>query len=147
MVWYVNCMYVGKTIFLNIKPMYMRVMLKIAGVLLLSAFLMSSCSKDTDPADVDVFAGTFRGKIGYTDAEKNITQDNGSVFVTKVGSRYDFRFSDGIPDLTGVEFTRRDDNTMISTGSSGTGMITINKDRLVIGFTRDGRAWSADCGR
>ncbi|RPD39364.1 hypothetical protein [Chitinophaga barathri] len=125
----------------------MRSMLKIVGVLLLSAFLISSCSKDTDPADVDVFAGTFRGKIGYTDAEKNISQDNGSVFVTKVGSRYDFRFSDGIPDITNVEFSKKDANTMVSVGGSGTGLITINKDKLVIGFSRDGRNWSADCGR
>lgn len=125
----------------------MKLTLKIVGVLLLSAFLMGSCSKDTDPADVDVFAGTFRGKIGYTDAEKNISQDNGSIFVTKVGTRYDFRFSDGIPDLTGVQFERKDDNTMVSVGSDGTGLITINKDKLVIGFARSGRTWSADCGR
>lgn len=125
----------------------MKSVLKIMGVLLLVAFFVSACSKDTDPADVDVFAGTFRGKIGYTDAEKNITQDNGSVFVTKLNNTYNFRFSDGIPDLNGVEFQRKDDNTLVSVGSSGTGMITINKDKLVIGFTRNGRNWSADCGR
>lgn len=125
----------------------MKSMLKIVGVLLLSVFLLSACSKNTDPADVDVFAGTFRGKITYVDAEKNISQDNGSVFVTKVGTRYDFRFSDGIPDITGVQFERKDDNTMTSIGSSGTGLITINKDKLVITFARDGRNWTADCGR
>ncbi|MRG47300.1 hypothetical protein GFS24_19415 [Chitinophaga sp. SYP-B3965] len=125
----------------------MKFMLKIVGVLLLSALVFSACSKDTDPADVDVFAGTFRGKIGYIDAEKNISQDNGSIFVTKVGTRYNFRFSDGIPDLTGVDFERKDDNTLTSIGSDGTGLITINKDRLVITFARSGRNWSADCGR
>lgn len=125
-------------------------MLRIVGLLLFATVMITawtSCSKNTDPADVDVFAGTFRGKIGYTDAEKNITQDNGSVFVTKLNTRYDFRFSDGIPDLTGVEFTKKDANTLVSTGSSGTGLITINKDRLVIAFQRDGRSWTADCGR
>lgn len=122
-------------------------MLKLFGVLLFAAFVVTACSKNTDPADVDVFAGTFRGKIGYTDAEKNITQDNGSVFVTKIDTRYNFRFSDGIPDLTGVEFQRKDDNTLVSVGSDGTGLITINKDRLVISFSRNGRNWSADCGR
>lgn len=125
----------------------MKFMLSIVGVLLLSTLVFSSCSKDTDPADVDVFAGTFRGKIGYVDAEKNISQDNGSVFVTKVGTRYNFRFSDGIPDLTGVDFERKDDNTLTSVGSDGTGLITINKDKLVIAFARSGRNWSADCGR
>ena len=127
--------------------MNMKWMLGIIGLFLFSAVLLTACSKDTDPADTDIFAGTFRGKIGYTDAEKNITQDNGSVFVTKVGTRYDFRFSDGIPDLTGVQFEKKDDNTMVSVGSSGTGLITINKDKLVIGFTRDNKAWSANCNR
>ncbi|MEI3800306.1 MULTISPECIES: hypothetical protein [Chitinophaga] len=125
----------------------MKPILSVIGVLLLSAILFVSCSKDTDPADTDIFAGTFRGKIGYVDSEKNITQDNGSVFVTKIGTRYDFRFSDGIPDLTGVQFEKKDDNTMTSVGSSGTGLITINKDKLIIGFARDGRSWTADCGR
>lgn len=125
----------------------MKFMLKSIAVLLFSAFVMTSCSKDTDPADVDVFAGTFRGNISYKDGEKDITQANGSVFVTKVNSRYDFRFSDGIPDLTGVQFEKKDANTMVSVGSSGSGLITINKDKLTIGFTRDGRTWTANCGR
>ncbi|MBV7529768.1 hypothetical protein [Chitinophaga sp. sic0106] len=125
----------------------MKSMLKFIGVLLLTAFVFASCSKDTDPADVDVFAGTFKGKIGYVSSEQNLSTDAGSVFVTKVGSRYDFRFSDGLPDLTGVEFEKKDDNTMVNVGASGTGMITINKDKLVIGYTKDGKTWTADCGR
>ncbi|NSL85886.1 hypothetical protein ECE50_003525 [Chitinophaga sp. Mgbs1] len=125
----------------------MKSILRILGVLLIPALLFVACSKDTDPADVDVFAGTFRGKITYNDNEKNIKPESGSVFVTKVGTRYDFRFSDGIPDLTGVEFQRKDDNTMVNIGSSGTGLITINKDKLVIGYTKDGRTWTADCNR
>lgn len=125
----------------------MKWMLRIISVLFISAVLFSACSKSTDPADSDIFAGTFRGKVGYTADGKNVNQDNGSVFVTKVGTRYDFRFSDGIPDLTGIEFQKKDDNTMVSIGSSGTGLITINKDKLIIGFTRDNKAWSADCNR
>jgi hypothetical protein len=125
----------------------MKSMLRAIGVLLLAVVIFSSCSKSTDPADVDVFAGTFKGKTGYIDADNNISKADGSVFVTKVGTRYDFRFSDGIPDLTGVEFEKKDDNTMVSVGSSGTGLITINKDKLVIGFTRDNKAWTADCTR
>lgn len=125
----------------------MKSMFRILGVTLLAAFLFASCSKDTDPADTDIFAGTFRGKIGYTDSEKNITQDNGSVFVTKIGTRYDFKFSDGVPALTGIEFERKDDNTMVNVGASGTGLITINKDKLTIGYSKDGRSWSADCTR
>lgn len=125
----------------------MKLMLKSLAVLLLSTIMFTSCSKNTDPADVDVFAGTFRGNVGYIDSETTKSQANGSVFVTKVGDRYDFRFSDGIPDLTNVRFEKRDANTMVSVGDAGTGTITITKDNLDIGFTRDGRAWSADCGR
>lgn len=129
------------------KTDVMKSMLKIVGALMMVAFLFAACSKDTDPADVDVFAGTFKGKISYKDGTTNTTKDNGSVFVTKVGTRYDFRFSDGIPDLTGVEFEKKDDNTMVNIGSSGTGVITITKDKLVIGFTRDNKIWGADCTR
>lgn len=125
----------------------MKSMLRIMGVMLFTAFLFAACSKDTDPADTEIFAGTFRGKVGYKDAEKDISQANGSVFVTKVGSRYDFKFSDAIPALTGIEFQKKDDNTLVSMGASGTGLITINKDKLVIGFTKDNRTWTADCGR
>jgi hypothetical protein len=43
----------------------MKSMLRAIGVLLLAVVIFSSCSKSTDPADVDVFAGTFKGKTGY----------------------------------------------------------------------------------
>ncbi|TWI86820.1 hypothetical protein [Chitinophaga japonensis] len=125
----------------------MKSITSILSMTLLATFLLVSCSKDTDPADTDIFTGTFKGEIGYTDGETNISQENGSVFVTKVGSRYDFRFSDNIPDLTGVEFEQKDDNTMVNIGASGTGVITINKDNLNIAFSRDGQTWSADCTR
>ncbi|HEY9259192.1 hypothetical protein [Chitinophaga sp.] len=125
----------------------MKSMLKIIGVLLLSVVLFAACSKSTDPADTDIFAGTFKGKVGYIDGDKNISQASGSVFVTKVGTRYDFKFSDAIPALTGVEFEKKDDNSLVSVGSSGTGLITISKDKLVINFTRDSKAWTADCNR
>ena len=46
-----------------------------------------------------------------------------------------------------VEFQQKDDNTLVSVGSDGTGLITINKDKLVIGFSRNSRNWSADCSR
>lgn len=130
----------------KLKPYFMKA-LTLFSLLIASTFFFGSCSKDTDPADVDVFAGTFRGSISYSDSESNKSTETGSVFVTKVGNNYNFRFSDGIPDLTGVEFERKDDNTMVSLGSSGTGVITITKDRLVIGFTRSGRTWGADCDR
>ncbi|RAJ08657.1 hypothetical protein LX64_01311 [Chitinophaga skermanii] len=125
----------------------MKTMLKLLGVLLLTSFIFAACSKDDDPADTDIFAGTFKGKISYTAGGETTNADDGSIFVTKVGRRYDFRFSNGIPDLTGVEFEQKDDNTMVNIGASGTGLITINKDKLVIGFTRDGKTWTADCTR
>jgi hypothetical protein len=125
----------------------MKSMFRILGVTLLTAFLFVSCSKDTDPADTDIFAGTFRGQVGYKDSEKNVSQGNGSVFVTKVGTRYDFKFSDGIPALTGIQFEKKDDNTMVNVGASGTGLITISSDKLTIAYAKDGRNWSADCTR
>ncbi len=43
---------------------------------------------------------------------------SGSVFVTKIasGTKYNFAFSDKIPDLNGVEFEKKGDNTLVSVG-------------------------------
>ncbi len=34
--------------------------------LLMTTAVFTSCSNDTDPADVDLFVGTYKGHIGYT---------------------------------------------------------------------------------
>ena len=91
-------------------------------VLLFSLISLTSCRRDDDPADNDFFAGTYNGSIYYNDGTTSISKDNGSVFVTKIasGTKYNFRFSDGIPDLNGVEFEKTGDNTLVMVGSSAT---------------------------
>ena len=116
----------------------------------LAAFVMiglASCSKDTDPSDVDVFLGTYKGKITYLKVGDQLKSvDNGSVIVSKVGSTYNFAFSDGIPNINGVKFEKKDDNTYISVGSGLTG-ITITKSKLNMLVTKDGATWTANCSR
>ncbi len=108
---------------------------------------LASCSKDTDPADVDVFLGKYNGSISYAKSgEETKTNSNGSVTVSKVGSTYNFIFSDGIPDLTGVKFEKKDDNTYISVGSGLTG-ITISANSLNMLVVKDGATWTANCSR
>lgn len=116
----------------------------------LAAFVMiglASCSKDTDPADVDVFVGTYKGKITYLKAGEELkSKDDGSVIVSKVGATYNFAFSDGIPDINGVKFEKKDDNTYVSIGSGLTG-ITITKSKLNMLVVKDGATWIANCSR
>ncbi len=82
--------------------------------LVTASLLFVGCSKDDDPADNDVFVGTYRGNVSYTKEGENKSSDNASVTVVKAGSDYNFAFSDGIPDLTGVRFRKDGDNTVIS---------------------------------
>ena len=130
----------------------MKNLLKILGLVLISFSILTftSCSKDDDPADNDFFVGTYNGSVGYTDGgSNNISDANGKVTVTKIasGTKYNFAFSNGIPDLNGVEFQKTGDNTLINVGSNANAMITINNNDLDIIYNKDGKTWYANCTR
>ncbi|HAO27205.1 MAG TPA: hypothetical protein DCQ68_04975, partial [Chryseobacterium indologenes] len=108
----------------------MKKAIRILGLFMLvfAAVSFSSCSKDDDPTNNDFFAGTYKGKVSYNDGgSTNISNDNGSVFVTKIasGTKYNFSFSNSIPDLNGIEFEQKGDHTLVMVGSSATSYIRI----------------------
>ncbi|KMQ66307.1 hypothetical protein ACM46_01810 [Chryseobacterium angstadtii] len=130
----------------------MKKAIKILGIfmlVLMTTLSFASCSKDDDPANNDFFAGTYKGKISYNDGTTSNTKDNGSVFVTKIasGTKYNFAFSDGIPDLNGVEFQKQGDNTLVMVGSNATSYIRIDNNELKILYGKDGKTWTANCTR
>ena len=126
--------------------------MKVFSALLLVMFsltVFTACSNDDDPADNDFFAGTYKGKISYNDGSKTTNVDNGSVFVTKIGSKttYNFTFSDGIASINGVEFEKSGDNSMANVGATNLKYIRINANTLKILYTVDGKTWTADATR
>ena len=120
-----------------------------AFLLIFSIFAVSSCRSDDDPVDNDFFAGTYKGSISYNNGSETISKDNGSVFVTKIasGTKYNFRFSDGIPDLNGVEFKKEGDNVLVMVGGTATSYIRIDNKDLKILYISDGKTWTANCVR
>lgn len=136
------------TILENSQKSTVKKAMKFFGLFLLvfSMFAMSSCRSDDDPVDNDFFAGTYKGNISYFDGSSTITKDNGNVFVTKIasGTKYNFRFSDGIPDLNGVEFKKEGDNVLVMVGSTESAYIRIDNNTLKIAYTRDGKIWTAN---
>ncbi|PUV21787.1 MULTISPECIES: hypothetical protein [Sphingobacterium] len=120
------------------------------GMFILTVFIgFTSCSKDDDPADNDLFIGKYEGTISFDDLNDNgndVSAAEGTVTVTKVGNSYNFAFGNSIPNLNGVDFEKKD-NVLINIGSAGTGLIRIDAGKLTIGYTKDGKAWSADCQR
>ena len=114
----------------------------------LVAFSSISCSKNDDPADNDLFVGTYKGKISYTNGQEQKAADNGSVTVVKTGNDYYFRFSDGIEDLKGVSFKKEGDNTLVNIDlKDGVKIIRINASSLNILYTTDGKTWTANAKR
>ena len=112
------------------------------------AFSSISCSKKDDPADNNLFVGTYKGKISYSDGKEKKAADNGSVTVVKAGNDYYFRFSDGIPDLKGVSFKKEGDNTLVNIDlQEGVKLIRINPSSLKILYTQDGKIWTANGNR
>ena len=112
------------------------------------AFSSISCSKKDDPADNDLFVGTYKGSISYLKGNEKKSFDNGSVTVVKAGNNYYFRFSDGIPDLKGVSFKKEGDNTLVNIDlQEGLKLIRINASSLKILYTQDGKTWTANANR
>ena len=112
------------------------------------ALSFTSCSKKDDPADNDLFVGTYKGKISYLADKDKKSADNGSVTVVKAGNDYYFRFSDGIEDLKGVSFKKEGDNTLVNVDlQDGVKIIRINASSLNILYTTDGKTWIANASR
>lgn len=124
----------------------MKKLLKLTMVLFMVTAVFTACSKDDDPANNDLFVGTYNGSISYSSGDTDISKNDGSVTVIKTGNNYNFRFSDGIPNLNGVEF-KKDANSVISVGSDESKYIRIDEGKLTIAFTKDGQIWTADCSR
>lgn len=129
----------------------MKNVFRILGVFIFAFALLSisSCSKDDDPVDNDFFAGTYKGRITYNDGSTTKEVDNGSVFVTKVasGTKYNFAFSDNIPNINDVEFEKKGDNILVSVGANDTVYIRIDNNTLKIAYLKDGKTWTANCTR
>ncbi len=126
----------------------MKNFLKISSFVCL-LFLAFACSKDDDPADSDIFVGTYKGEISYSSDDESTSTDDGKITVVKMGSKkYDFHFSDGIPDLTGVEFKEDGDNTLINVDlEEGVTYIKIDESTLNIFYTKDDEVWEANTER
>ena len=128
----------------------MKKIIALVSVICLSlvAFSCASCSKNDDPADNDLFVGTYKGSISYLNGQEKKAVDNGSVTVVKTGNNYYFRFSDGIPDLKGVSFKKEGDNTLVNVDlQDGVKIIKINASSLNILYTTDGKTWIANASR
>lgn len=112
-------------------------------------FTFSSCSKDDDPADNDLFIGKYEGNVSFTstnDSDSDVGQTSGSVTVTKIGDKYSFNFSNGIPSIGNIIMEKGDNNTIIFSDNA-IGTITVTASTLNIIYAKEGRAWTADCSR
>lgn len=129
----------------------MKKILKLMGILSL-ALVVFSCSKKDDPSDNDLFVGTYKGSISFTDKDgNNKSADDGAVTVVKTGNTYYFRFSDGIENLTGVNFKKEGDSGLINIDLNENGVelkvIRISASKLYIDYTKDGKKWTANTNR
>lgn len=125
----------------------MKNLMRITGAMLIAmAIFVVGCSKDDDPADNDFFVGTYNGNITFNNGSETITDSDGRVTVVKVGDSYSFDFGSNIPNITGVKFQKKDDNTYVSIGDGITG-ITVTASTLKMLVSNSNGTWTADCTR
>lgn len=125
----------------------MKNLIKLLGVSILTLFVATSCSSDDDPVDNDLFVGTYEGPISYNSDSENKSVEDGNITVVKVGNKYNFAFSDGIPNINGIEFEEEDDSYYINIGGSELNYIRINESTLKILYVDGDETWTADCSR
>lgn len=125
----------------------MKNRIKVLGAVIMVTLMFSvACSKDDDPADNDLFVGTYNGTITFNNDGETITDDDGRVTVVKVDDSYSFDFGSNIPNITGVKFQQEDDNTYVSVGDGLTG-ITITASSLKMLVSNNTGTWTANCSR
>ena len=125
----------------------MKKQLKTLSVLIMATLMFAvGCSKDDSPTESDLFVGTYTGDITFTGDGETMTDDDGKVTVSKVGSTYNFTFGSGIPDINGVKFEESNDGTYVSIGDCLTG-ISISASSLNMLVTNSEGTWTADCSR
>lgn len=126
----------------------MKTTLKLFSFLFVMMVAVSACSKDDDPADNDFFVDNYKGDISYTvlNGDGDVSKGPGTVWVTKVGDTYSFRFDRGIPNITGIKM-EKGSNTKIFFSDEALGSITIDNNDLDIAYSKDGKVWTADCKR
>lgn len=120
-------------------------------MILCLALFAFSCSKSDDPSDNDFFVGTYKGQIAYTNKDGDTeSHDDGKVTVVKIASKtkYNFEFSDGIPNLNGVEFKEDGDNRLINVDfEDGVQYIRISESTLKMFYSKDDQVWEANLER
>ncbi len=126
----------------------MKSVLKFLGIALFATFVFASCSKDDNPADNNLFVGTYTGNTGYTSGDNTVDYGPGKVTVVKVGDKYKFDFRDNgnISSITDVVIAKGEEG-YIGTVNGYTGVIKFNANNLNIAVAKDGAAWAADCNR
>lgn len=123
----------------------MKKLLSLLAVISLGVLVLASCSKDDDPKDNDLFVGTYKGRVSYSNGDESISNNDGSVTVVKVGDKYTFNFSDGIPSIKNKEI-KEGQNSFTLDWDEGS-IITIDESKLTINMIKGGELWSANLTR
>lgn len=134
----------------NSNQTIMKKPLQFTGILFL-LLLVTACSSSTSPADKDFFVGTYKGSVNFTGNDGDeISSDKGKITVVKVASKtkYNFEFTNGVPNLNGVEFKKDGDKRMVNVDfEDGVQFITIDASTLKMHYSKDGNTWEADVKR
>lgn len=128
--------------------MKLKKILGLSAVLLFAAMLFGTSSCQGDPSQYDLFIGKYHGKISYTnttDLNKSVAPTDGVVTVSKVGKTYSFFFSNNIPEIVGLRFEQKDDDSYAAIGLESTSFIKIKNDELNLVYIKGllGETWTA----
>lgn len=125
----------------------MKNTLKLLSLLFVVMFTVSSCSKDDDPVDNDLFKGDYVGTTSYTGPGTDVDLGDGKVTVIKIGGdNYSFKFDRDIPDLNNITMTKGENNNIFFEDGA-LGYIRITEGKLSMAYSKDNQTWTANADR
>lgn len=105
-------------------------------------FTLLSCSKnESDSSENEELVATYTGQITFIEGTTYISNPKGTVKMVKRGDVYDFRFSDGIPDLKDISLEEKDGLIKNTDFKDGERVVNLILNQLIVFYQRDSKTW------
>lgn len=105
-------------------------------------FTLLSCSKnESDSSENEELVATYTGQITFIEGTTHISNPKGTVKMVKRGDVYDFRFSDGIPDLKDISLEEKDGLIKNTDFKDGERVVNLISNQLIVFYQRDSKTW------
>lgn len=115
--------------------------------LVLSLVTVVSCKKSETPdGGTTGVSGSFIGRVQFQSSSLSVDRSNRLIRILPDGGSesYKIEFFTGVPNITGVRFTKVNDSTWISNDTAKLKDVRIQGNLLKIDYQLEGQSWTVN---